>query len=254
MAVEKFIVDTVGWLENIHFDEVVYGKPGRVIGYCVLAIIWLYVALVVYKDAEHRYLEGAKIKYYWLAAVLLTGPFGWLAYLALRPAVDLDESYLQKVEERYLSFESRGLGYCAKCGAAVDPDFLFCISCGKKIRARCVKCERVVEKMFEFCPTCGVKMQGKREKTVLGVDEAEVAENLRLKRLGPLVEKAQETAQKDVVAGITAKIREGYNRCVEKAKTFAWKPKEKLSEEAPKEVEQSDKKNKKGKRTESAQP
>ena len=201
MAVETFIVDSVDWLKNVRFDEIVYGKPGQVVLYCVLGIIWLYFALMVYKDAEHRYLEGAKVKYYWLGVVLLTGPLGWLAYLALRPAVDLDESYLQKVEERYLSFESRGLGYCAKCGEGVDPDFLFCAGCGTRIRSRCGKCDRIVEKMFEYCPSCGEKMEGKPSVAVLSVNEVETADKLRAGKGQEMIKKGGEEGAKAVAHG-----------------------------------------------------
>jgi|GEM_PF-66089 len=183
MAVETFIVDTVEWLKNVSFDEMVYGQPGKIVLYCILGVIWLYIALMVYKDAEHRYLERSKAKYCWLGIVLLTGPIGWLVYLALRPAVDLDESYLQKVEERYLSFESRGLGYCAKCGMTVDPDFLFCTGCGARVRSRCKKCDRIVEKIFEFCPACGEKMEGTAKVAVLSVNDVEKAERIKERKL-----------------------------------------------------------------------
>lgn len=215
MAVETFIVNAIEWLKNINFDEIVYGAPGKVVGYSLMALLWLYVALMIYKDAEHRYLEGSRVKYYWLVAVVLSGPLGWLLYIALRPPVDLDESYLQRVEERYLSFESRGLGYCAKCGDGVDPDFLYCTGCGAKIRERCKKCERVVEKIYSFCPSCGAKMSGKASVAILSANDVETAEKIREERLAKttgakkLLPKANEKEAKGKANSVKSAVKNG---------------------------------------------
>lgn len=207
MAVETFLVDAIDWLKNVNFDEIVFGEPGKVVGYCLAGILWLYIALMIYKDAEHRYREGAKSKYYWIVVAILLGPVGWLLYLALRPVVDLDESYLQRVEERYLSFESRGLGYCAKCGNAVDPDFLFCTSCGSKIRERCKKCEHIVEKVYAYCPACGAKMRGKPKVVLLSATEVDKAEKIKAER--ELAVAGKKAGKKGIISAETIAGKDG---------------------------------------------
>lgn len=179
MNVEEFSVSSIEVLRDSRFDEKVFGKPGKMVGYIVAVLFWIYIVSWVYKDAEHRYFEGSKAKYIWLVVTVFAAPVAWFVYLILRPSSDLDESYLQRVEERYLAFESRGLGYCAKCGAPVDPDYIFCNSCGVRLRSRCPKCKSLVEADAVYCASCGHKQKRKPKTTIVGLDEYEKSGPIR---------------------------------------------------------------------------
>lgn len=174
MTVEDFSVSSIEWLRDSHFDEKVFGKPGKLFLYVGAALLWIYIVSWIYKDAEHKYFEGSRAKYIWLVVAVFAAPVAWFVYLILRPSSDLDESYLQRVEERYLAFEARGLGYCAKCKAPVDPDYVFCISCGARVRSKCQECKKLVETDSQYCPNCGAKQPGKTKITVIRLDESDV--------------------------------------------------------------------------------
>lgn len=190
----NFWVSAIEWLRDSRFDEKVYGQPGKVILWLFVVLVWVYIVAWMYKDAEHRYFEGSRIKYMWLILGIIAAPIAWFVYLIMRPAADLDEAYLQRVEERYLSFEARGLGYCAKCGMPADPDHLYCTDCGEALRYRCKKCESIVEINYKHCPNCGTKVEKteKKEK-ILSIDQDEEAMKLRMKRAG----KSPEGKEKD---------------------------------------------------------
>ena len=183
MSAEDFSVNSIEWLKDVKFDEIVFGSPGKMFVYSVLLFLWVYIVSWIYKDAEVKYYDDSRMKYVWLIVGIVTAPIAWFVYLILRPAKDLDEVYLQKIEERYIEFESRGLGYCAACAAQVDPGFVHCSGCGKKIRERCGKCESLVETTFGFCPSCGTKTTFKKRQAIFGMNESDKLEGVLAKKV-----------------------------------------------------------------------
>lgn len=192
MSFEDFLLSTIETLKNIKLDEIIYGQPGKIVLVVIFACMWVYISSWIYKDASYRYLEGTKTKYLWLVLGILFAPIAWFFYIVFRPSVDLDEIAVQQAEERYLAFESRGLGYCAKCGFEVDPDFMYCPHCGSQVRNRCEKCESLIEKTYLYCPRCGEKVNSSPMIAILGVQEKEKAERLKAEEFKKIGEKRKE--------------------------------------------------------------
>ena len=81
----------------------------------VLFIIWIVLAIWVYKDAEKRDSSGAL----WLIIVIITGIIGLIIWLVVRPPIG------GKNEK---SLERR----CPNCGRVIPDDARACPYCSKK--------------------------------------------------------------------------------------------------------------------------
>jgi predicted RNA-binding Zn-ribbon protein involved in translation (DUF1610 family) len=192
MDFEKILLSVIEWLKNVRFDEIVYGQVGKIVLFIAIFGLWIYIASWIYKDSLYRYPQFSEMRYFWLIFGLILAPVAWFLYIVFRPVLEVDEASIQQAEERYLLFEMRGLGYCAKCGYEIDPDFCYCPHCGNKVRIRCKKCGSLSEMTYTFCPRCGEKTEGGNGVTVLPVSEKWKADQLREKEEQEKEEKRKE--------------------------------------------------------------
>ncbi|MBN1193470.1 MAG: zinc ribbon domain-containing protein [Coriobacteriia bacterium] len=123
---------------------------------CALFFVVFSAALIfwTWRDARRR---GA-MPWFWALVVLLFNILGWMIYMVVRPP-----EYTEDARERELEIKARevelvrGAATCPACFKPVEPDFLICPSCMKKLRKECVSCGRALKLDWLVCPYCKTK-------------------------------------------------------------------------------------------------
>jgi Double zinc ribbon len=128
----------------------------------ILFVVVLYFSLIywTYADARRRILDPMLVACATAASVF---PFvGTLVYMVLRPP-----EYLEDVRERELETQAaearlRQLGQtlCPYCDYRVEPDFIRCPSCLRKLKERCASCSRPLDQTWTICPYCEADVPG----------------------------------------------------------------------------------------------
>jgi hypothetical protein len=111
----------------------------------VLLIIWIFVIVWVYRDAERRGMNGVL----WALLVFIGNLIGLLIYLIVRS----DSLPSQAIEPRSKT--------CPSCQKSVAADFAFCPHCGARMEGVCPSCGKKVEEEWKVCPHCGEKIKTK---------------------------------------------------------------------------------------------
>jgi hypothetical protein len=90
------------------------------------------------------------------AAALLFPFVGAIVYVIVRPP-----EYLEDVRERELEMEAAEARVheldgtlCPHCDYRIEPDFVRCPSCLRKLKERCTNCGRPLEQVWTICPYC----------------------------------------------------------------------------------------------------
>jgi hypothetical protein len=130
----------------------------------VFFLFVIYVALVywTYADATRR-LEDPLLVGCATAAALF--PFiGTIVYTIVRPPEYLEDRHEREVEikaaERRLALlENRT---CRNCGGEVEPSFLRCPSCMRKLKEPCRNCGKPLDPRWRVCPYCESEVAGFR--------------------------------------------------------------------------------------------
>jgi double zinc ribbon protein len=135
-----------------------------VVNLLVFFLFVIYVALVywTYSDATRR-LEDPLLVACATAASLF--PFiGTIVYTIVRPPEYLEDRHEREVEvkaaERRLALlENRT---CPNCGGEVEPSFLRCPSCMRKLKEPCRNCAKPLDPRWRVCPFCESEVAGFR--------------------------------------------------------------------------------------------
>ena len=128
-----------------------------VIDLLILFIAVVYLALIywTYADARRRIADPMLIGC--AAAAALLFPFvGAVVYMILRPPeylADVHERELemQAAEARLHELEQRR---CPHCDYHIEPEFVRCPSCLRKLKERCASCSRPLDQAWTICPYC----------------------------------------------------------------------------------------------------
>jgi Double zinc ribbon len=120
-----------------------------------LVVLYLALAYWTYADAQRRIVDPMLVGCATAAALLF--PFvGAIVYVIVRPP-----EYLEDVRERELEMEAaearvRELDgtLCPHCDYRIEPDFVRCPSCLRKLKERCTSCSRPLEPVWTICPYC----------------------------------------------------------------------------------------------------
>ena len=120
-----------------------------------LAVLYLALAYWTYADAQRRIVDPMLVGCATAAALLF--PFaGAIVYVIVRPP-----EYLEDVRERELEMEAAEARVrelegtlCPHCDRRVEPDFVRCPSCLRKLKERCTNCARPLEQTWTICPYC----------------------------------------------------------------------------------------------------
>jgi heme/copper-type cytochrome/quinol oxidase subunit 2 len=78
-------------------------------------IVWIIIAIWVYKDAESRGMNGAL----WLIVVIILGIIGLIIYLLVRAGEKGKKEEIKRI--------------CPQCGRVIKEDVKFCPYCGKEL-------------------------------------------------------------------------------------------------------------------------
>jgi len=127
-----------------------------VIDLLIVFVVVLYLSLIywTYTDARRR-IEDPMLVGCATAASLF--PFvGSIVYMVLRPPEYLEdvrerELETQAAEARLYELEQRR---CPHCDHHIEPEFVRCPSCLRKLKERCVNCSRPLDRSWAICPYC----------------------------------------------------------------------------------------------------
>jgi hypothetical protein len=134
----------------------------------VFFLFVIYVALVywTYADASRR-LEDPLLVACATAAALF--PFiGTIVYTIVRPPEYLEDRHEREIEvkaaeKRLALLENRT---CRNCGGEVEPTFLRCPSCMRKLKEPCRNCNKPLDPRWRVCPYCESEVAGFRAGAV----------------------------------------------------------------------------------------
>jgi hypothetical protein len=133
-----------------------------VVDLLILFVAVLYFSLIywTYTDARRR-IEDPMLVGCATAASLF--PFvGTIIYMILRPP-----EYLEDVRERELEAQATEArlhelegSLCPHCDYHIEPDFVRCPSCLRKLKERCLNCSRPLDRTWTICPYCEADVPG----------------------------------------------------------------------------------------------
>jgi len=128
----------------------------------ILFVAVLYLATIywTYTDARRRIADPMLVGCATAAALF---PFvGTIIYMVLRPP-----EYLEDVHERELEIQAAEARLradegtlCPHCDYRIEPDFVRCPSCLRKLKERCVNCSRPLDQAWTICPYCEADVPG----------------------------------------------------------------------------------------------
>jgi Double zinc ribbon len=136
-----------------------------VVNLLVFFLFVIYIALVywTYSDASRRLDDPLLIA---CATVASLFPFiGTIVYSIVRPPEYLEDRHEREIEikaaERRLAMlENRT---CRNCGAEIEPSFLRCPSCMRKLKEPCRNCAKPLDPRWRVCPYCETEVAGFRD-------------------------------------------------------------------------------------------
>jgi hypothetical protein len=119
-----------------------------------LVVIWLALVYWTYADAQRRIDDPMLVGCATAASMF---PFiGTIVYAIVRPPEFIEDERerqleIKAAEARLQALQSRT---CRTCGAAVEPSFLRCPSCKRKLREPCRSCSKPLDPRWKICPYC----------------------------------------------------------------------------------------------------
>lgn len=120
---------------------------------CGVFYIVFRLALVfwVARDSQRR---GA-MAWFWGVAALIFGELAWVVYMVVRPPETLYDAHERELEITAREAELHRIGAtCPHCFKPVEPDFLICPTCMKRLKKQCTSCGRPVKTSWSVCPYC----------------------------------------------------------------------------------------------------
>lgn len=181
----------------------------------IVFILWLYCGVIIFSDARKRYRVRNPFFYLFLLLFgMITGPFGLVLYIAIRPKNTIEELEFIKVEHKFYYHQASKVVDCLNCGAYVLEGQLHCTNCGFQNRFKCEKCEAITDYDDLYCSNCGSSFEGRYESILKKADRVEMQEE-KVKdqtNLTPDLSKVKEISKKT-----TQKARESVKRVKEKA-------------------------------------
>jgi hypothetical protein len=153
-----------------------------------LVVIWIALVYWTYADASRR-LDDPMLVGSATAASLF--PFiGTIVYTIVRPPEYLEDRHEREVEikaaeKRLALLENRT---CRNCGSEVDPSYLRCPSCTRKLKEPCTNCGKPLDPRWRVCPYC--------EAEVAASVRSAAAEPRRSRRQGASTEAGKRAAER----------------------------------------------------------
>lgn len=123
---------------------------------CIVFYIVFWIALIfwTWRDADRR---GA-MPWFWAVVVAIFSVFGWAIYMVVRPPEYAEDALERELEIKAREAElHRGGATCPSCMKPIEPDYLICPYCMKKLKKPCVNCGRPMKMSWAMCPYCKAK-------------------------------------------------------------------------------------------------
>jgi uncharacterized membrane protein (DUF485 family) len=123
---------------------------------CLIFYVVFVIALAfwIWRDAQ---LRGA-MSWFWAIAAVPFSVATWMIYMIVRSPDTLDEAHEREIEIAAREAELAHYGAtCPNCFKPVDPDFLICPTCMKKLKKPCATCGRPIKLTWTVCPYCKSK-------------------------------------------------------------------------------------------------
>jgi hypothetical protein len=176
----------------------------------ILFVVVLYLSLIywTYADARRRIVDPMLIGCATAASLF---PFvGTIVYMVLRPP-----EYLEDVHERELEMQAVEArlhqidqSLCPYCDYRVEPDFVRCPSCLRKLKERCTNCSRPLDQAWTICPYCETDVPGVAPPTRTRRRRASAKVETDLAELEPAAEESvKDTAATPVAASEAGRSR-----------------------------------------------
>jgi hypothetical protein len=132
------------------------GTLNLVVSLLVLSMVAIWIALIYwsFSDAERRIEDPVLVRVLPLWSVF---PFvGTVIYSIIRPPEYLEDMREREIETkaaetRLAMLRSRT---CRNCGYEVEPTYLRCPSCLRKLREPCENCSKPLDPRWRICPYC----------------------------------------------------------------------------------------------------
>jgi Double zinc ribbon len=125
-----------------------------------VAVLYLSLIYWTYADARRRIEDPIMVG---LATVASVFPFvGAVVYVILRPPEYLDDVHERELETQAAEARLHQLDQtlCPHCDYRIEPDFVRCPSCLRKLKERCVNCNRPLDQAWTICPYCEADVPG----------------------------------------------------------------------------------------------
>jgi hypothetical protein len=119
-----------------------------------LVVVWLALVYWTYADAQRRIDDPMLVGCATAGALF---PFiGSIVYAIVRPPEYLTDARereleMKAAEGRVRMIESRT---CRNCGTPVEPTYLACPNCMRKLRDPCRECGKPLDPRWKICPYC----------------------------------------------------------------------------------------------------
>jgi hypothetical protein len=119
-----------------------------------LVVVWLALVYWTYSDAQRRIDDPMLVGCATAGALF---PFiGTIVYAIVRPPEYLEDARereleIKAAEARVKMLETRT---CRNCGSAVEPSFLRCPNCRRRLREPCRSCGKPLDPRWKLCPYC----------------------------------------------------------------------------------------------------
>jgi len=108
-----------------------------------LFVLWIFILIWVYRDAERRGMNGLL----WTLLVLVGNVIGLIIYLIVR-SESVNRPPTASAEK------------CPNCGNTLGPGFTYCPHCGASLKPVCPNCKKTIDKAWKVCPNCGTPLGG----------------------------------------------------------------------------------------------
>jgi RNA polymerase subunit RPABC4/transcription elongation factor Spt4 len=123
-----------------------------------LILLWLAAAYWAFRDMRDR-TENPVLPFLATGLIILFLPFffplGVVVYRVVRPPERLGEVYERNLAEEALLAEVEAVKTCKGCDRRVDPEWIICPWCRRRLNRVCPNCERLVGLDWSLCAWCG---------------------------------------------------------------------------------------------------
>ncbi len=140
------------FFSNAIVQLVLYGT------FAYLILLWFAAAYWAFRDMHDR-TENPVLPFLATGLIIMFLPFffplGIVVYRVIRPPERLGEVYERNLAEEALLAEVEAVRTCKGCDRRVDPDWIICPWCRRRLNRVCPNCEKLVGMDWALCAWCG---------------------------------------------------------------------------------------------------